>query len=77
MCVNSSYLNTSMTFLLSNIRGRDREQRINSFVTIGLISIAVEDHAKPYMARVLDVIRSSLPSKVLLFIFLISFFKLD
>lgn len=55
-----------MLFLLANIRSRDREQRTSSFVTIGLIAIAVEDHTKPYLAKILDLIRNALPSKVLL-----------
>lgn len=53
-------------FLLSTIRGRERDLRINAFVAVGLVAIAVEDHTKPYLARILDVIRTSLPPKVLL-----------
>lgn len=55
-----------MVFLLSIIRGRDRDQRTIAFVAVGLIGIAVEDHTKPYLTKILDAIRSSLPSKVLL-----------
>ncbi|XP_050539572.1 serine/threonine-protein kinase mTOR [Daktulosphaira vitifoliae] len=58
-----NYLNSSMMYLLSTIRGREREQRTNAFVAVGLVAIAVEDHTKPYLARILDVIRTSLPSK--------------
>lgn len=54
-----------MLFLLSTIRGRDRDQRTNAFVAIGLVAIAIEDHIKPYLARILDSIRSYLPSKVM------------
>lgn len=61
-----SYLNSAMLVLLANVRGRDRDQRNSSFVTIGLIAIAVEDHTKPYLAKILELIRSALPSKVLL-----------
>lgn len=53
-----------MLFLLSITRGRG-DQRTNALVAIGLVAIAAGDHTKPYLARVLDVIRSTLPSKVL------------
>lgn len=60
-----SHLSTSMSFLLSTIRIRDRDQRTTAFVAIGLVAIAIEDHIKPYLTRILDAIRSYLPSKVL------------
>lgn len=53
-----------MVFLLNIQLPRDREQRSNAFVAIGLVAIAVEDHTKPYLAKILDAIRSALPSKV-------------
>lgn len=55
-----------MSVLLANVRGRDRDQRNNSFVAIGLIAIAVEDHNKLYLTKVLELVRGVLPSKVLL-----------
>lgn len=54
-----------MLFLLATIRGRDRDQRTNAFVAVGLVAIAIEDHIKPYLSKILELIRSFLPSKVL------------
>lgn len=53
-----------MLFLISTARGRDKDQRTNAFVAIGLVTIAIEDHIKPYLAKILDAIRCFLPIKV-------------
>uniref|UniRef100_A0A2H8U2W2 Serine/threonine-protein kinase TOR n=1 Tax=Melanaphis sacchari TaxID=742174 RepID=A0A2H8U2W2_9HEMI len=58
-----NYLNSSMLFLLATIRGRDRDQRTYAFVAVGLVAIAIEDHIKPYLSKILELIRSFLPSK--------------
>lgn len=55
-----------MLFLLATIRGRDRDQRTHAFVAVGLVAIAIEDHIKPYLSKILELIRSFLPSKVFL-----------
>jgi len=54
-----------MLFLLATIRGRDRDQRTYAFVAVGLVAIAIEDHIKPYLSKIVELIRSFLPSKVL------------
>lgn len=56
-----------MSVLLANVRGRDCDQRNASFVAIGLISIVIKDHTKLYLTKVLEIVRSVLPSKVLLY----------
>lgn len=58
-----------MLFLIATIRGRDRDQRTYAFVAVGLVAIAIEDHIKPYLSKILELIRSFLPSKVLFFIY--------
>lgn len=58
------HLSTAMLFLLSNVRSRD--QRTNAFVSIGLVTIAIGDHMKPYFTKILDAIKLCLPPKVLL-----------
>lgn len=63
-----------MLFLLATIRGRDRDQRTYAFVAVGLVAIAIEDHIKPYLSKILELIRSFLPSKVFLNNMFIVFF---
>lgn len=52
-----------MVYLLSTLRGKDRD-RASAFITIGLIAVAVEEHIKPHLPKIMEVIRNSLPSKV-------------
>ena len=52
-----------MQYLLSSLRGREKD-RSTAFITIGLIAVAVEDDIKPYLPRIMEVIRVSLPAKV-------------
>lgn len=49
-----------MSFLLSSSRGGDREQQTNVFVAVGLVAIALEDHIKPYLAKIFNAIQNSL-----------------
>lgn len=57
------HLNISMQYLLLSLRGREKD-RSTAFTTIGLIALAVEDDIKPYLPRIMEVIRVSLPAKV-------------
>jgi hypothetical protein len=52
-----------MQYLLLSLRGREKD-RSTAFTTIGLIAVAVEDDIKPYLPRIMEVIRVSLPAKV-------------
>jgi hypothetical protein len=52
-----------MQYLLLSLRGREKD-RSTAFTTTGLIAVAVEDDIKPYLPRIMDVIRVSLPAKV-------------
>nr|CAD7429912.1 unnamed protein product [Timema monikensis] len=60
--VPTRHLAASMQYLLGSLRGREKD-RCTAFTTIGLIAVAVEDDIKPYLPRIMEVIRVSLPSK--------------
>lgn len=55
-----AHLNTSMNHLLTTVRGRDKD-RPTAFTTIGLIAVAVDDNIRPYLPKIFDLIRASLP----------------
>ncbi|GBN02820.1 Serine/threonine-protein kinase mTOR, partial [Araneus ventricosus] len=57
----ANYLSETMAYLLSCLK-RDRE-RYNSFNAVGLLAVAVKLEIKPYIPKIMDVIRASLPSK--------------
>lgn len=50
-----------MNHLLTTVRGRDKD-RPTAFTTIGLVAVAVEDRICPYLQRIFELIRTSLPS---------------
>jgi len=52
-----------MSYLISSLRTKERN---DAFITIGLLSIAVDGSIKPYLARIMELIRASLPGKVLI-----------
>lgn len=58
-----SHLNPSMVYLLTTLRGRERD-RATAFTTIGLIAVAVEQNIKPYLPKIIEIVRASLPTKV-------------
>lgn len=51
-----------MSYLLQSLRSKERSG--DAFITIGLISIAVDGNIKPYLAKIMEVVKSSLPNKV-------------
>uniref|UniRef100_A0A1B6E046 Serine/threonine-protein kinase TOR n=1 Tax=Clastoptera arizonana TaxID=38151 RepID=A0A1B6E046_9HEMI len=57
-----SHLNPSMVYLLTTLRGRERD-RATAFTTVGLISVAVEDLIQPYIPKIIEIVRASLPTK--------------
>ncbi|KAK0179190.1 hypothetical protein PV327_008004 [Microctonus hyperodae] len=59
---NKEYLRETLSYLLLTLRGREKD-RYAAFMTIGLIAVAVGDAIKPYLPRIMEVIKSSLPSK--------------
>lgn len=50
-------------YLLASLRSREKD-RSAAFTTIGLLAVAVEDDIKPYITKIMEVIRTSLPTKV-------------
>ncbi|KAL3272654.1 hypothetical protein HHI36_014119 [Cryptolaemus montrouzieri] len=54
------FLNTTMTYLFNTIKGREKD-RGNSFVTLGLIAVAVEEDIEPYMDKIMEVVKFALP----------------
>ncbi|XP_066259712.1 serine/threonine-protein kinase mTor [Euwallacea similis] len=54
------YLPSTMNYLCSILRGREKD-RNSAFVTIGLIAVAVEEEFDPYVERVMELIKLSLP----------------
>ncbi|KAJ8676220.1 hypothetical protein QAD02_012006 [Eretmocerus hayati] len=58
----SDNLREVLHYLLSNLRGREKD-RAAAFTTIGLIAVAVDDAIKPFLPKIMEVIKSSLPSK--------------
>ena len=63
LCLNFSYLDDTLTHLLNCLK-RERE-RPAAFQAIGLIAVSVQADINRDLARIMDVIRSSLPSKEL------------
>lgn len=55
-----SYLNETMNYLLNCLK-RDRE-RCNAFVSIGLLAVAVGNHIKPLLPKIMEVIKLALPA---------------
>lgn len=57
-----SPLATTMNYLLQSLRSKERSS--DAFITIGLASIAVEGNIKSYLPKIMELVRSALPSKV-------------
>jgi FKBP12-rapamycin complex-associated protein len=53
----------SMVHLLGCLRARDKDRAL-AFTTIGLIAVAVEEDIRPFLPKIMEVIKASLPSKV-------------
>ncbi|KOX79033.1 Serine/threonine-protein kinase mTOR [Melipona quadrifasciata] len=56
------HLRESLGYLLMTLRSREKD-RYAAFTTIGLIAVAVEDSINPYLSKIMEVIKSLLPSK--------------
>ena len=55
-------LHDCIIYLLMTLKNREKD-RAAAFTTIGLIAVAVEDAIKPYRSKIMEMIKSSLPSK--------------
>lgn len=56
------YLAQSISYLLLTLKSREKDRHA-AFTTIGLIGVAVENGIEPYLPDIMEVIKSSLPSK--------------
>ncbi|XP_075220340.1 serine/threonine-protein kinase Tor [Lycorma delicatula] len=56
------HFNPCLVYLLATLRGREKD-RAAAFTAVGLIAVAVEHHIKPYLPKIMDVVKQSLPSK--------------
>lgn len=56
------HLRVSLSYLLTTLRGREKDRHV-AFTTIGLIAVAVEDAIRQYLPKIMEFIKSSLPSK--------------
>ncbi|XP_066601544.1 serine/threonine-protein kinase mTOR [Prorops nasuta] len=57
-----NYLRESMQYLFATLRGREKDRYV-AFTTTGFIAVAVEDSIKPYLPKIMEAIKSLLPSK--------------
>lgn len=57
-----NHLNSTIMYLLATLRGKEKD-RNTAFVTLGYIAVAVEDEIEPYLPRIFEIIKATLPSK--------------
>lgn len=49
-----------MNYLMTSLRGREKD-RAQAFLAIGLVAVAIQEDIRPYLSKIMDVIRMSLP----------------
>lgn len=49
-----------MSYLLASLRGREKERAL-SFTTIGLVAVAIQDGIRPYLPKIMEFLKVSLP----------------
>lgn len=54
------HLQGSMTYLLASLRGREKERPL-SFMAIGLVAVAIQEGISPYLPKIMEFLRVSLP----------------
>lgn len=54
------HLHSSMNYLMGTLRGREKE-RAQSFTAIGLIAVAIQEDIRPYLPKIMEFLRVSLP----------------
>lgn len=57
-----NHLSSTINYLLNTLRGKEKD-RNNAFVTLGYIAVAVEDDIEPYLSRIFEIVKSTLPAK--------------
>lgn len=68
---SSTPLSVTMNYLLQSLRSKERS---DAFITIGLLSIALDGNMKSYLPKILEFVRAALPSKVIKKILIILLF---
>lgn len=58
----NEFLPITMNFLLLTLKGREKE-RAHAFITTGLIAVAVGDKIKPYVSKIMEVVKLALPNR--------------
>lgn len=57
-----AHLSAVMVYLLTTVRSRERD-RSAAFLTIGFISICIKNKIKPYLQKIMEVVRHTLQSR--------------
>lgn len=55
-----SFLSLTMSYLLQSLRSKERNE---AFITIGLVSVAIDGNIRPHLPKIMDALRNSLPGK--------------
>lgn len=55
-----SFLSLTMNFLLQSLRSKERNE---AFITIGLVSVAIDGNVRPHLPKIMEALRNSLPGK--------------
>lgn len=58
----NNHLNSTLQYLLITVRSREKDKTA-AFITIGLIGVAMGNDIKPYIPKIMEVIKLALPSK--------------
>lgn len=57
-----THLSSTINYLLTTLRGKEKD-RNTAFVTLGYIAVAVEDEIQPYLPRIFEIVKATLPHK--------------
>ncbi|ODN03392.1 Serine/threonine-protein kinase mTOR, partial [Orchesella cincta] len=55
-----SFLSLTMSYLLQSLRSKERNE---AFITIGLVSVAIDGNIKLHLPKIMEALRSSLPGR--------------
>lgn len=55
-----SFLSMTMNYLLQSLRSKERNE---AFITMGLVSVAIDGNIRPHLPKIMEALKNSLPSK--------------
>lgn len=58
----NNHLTSTLNYLLSTLRGREKDRNA-AFITIGLIAVAIDDEIKPYVPKIMEMVKLALPNR--------------